>query len=128
MRRIGYWLVLNIVAMWAAVMLVPGIHAPQVTDILWAGVMLALVNGTLGPIVRVLTCPLRLLSLGLFSLVVNWLLFLFAAWLSRRVGASIVITTVWAALAGAIIVSIVTFVGQHVVIMGPKRKRPIWRE
>ncbi len=109
--RFIYWIILNIVAMWATVMIVPGIRAPHLTDILWAGIMLALVNGILGPIVRLLTCPLRLLTLGLFSLVVNWLLFLFAAWLSRKVGASIVIESGWWALAGAIVVSVITGIG-----------------
>lgn len=122
MLRTLYWVILNIIAMWVAVLLVPGIRAPHVTDILWAGVMLALVNGILGPIVRLLTCPLRLISLGIFSLVVNWLLFLFAAWLSRRVGASIVITSMWAALAGAIVVSIVTFIGQRLVFAREEKR------
>ncbi len=117
MFRVGYHFALYIVAMWAAVMIVPGIRAPQATDILWTGILLALVNGTLGPIVRILTCPLRLLSLGLFSLVVTWLLFLFAAWLSRKMGTSIVIASIWSALAGAIIVSIITFVGERMRLM-----------
>ncbi len=112
--RLLYWIGLNIVAMWAAVMIVPAIRAPRFTDVLWAGVMLALVNGILGPIVRLLTCPLRLLTFGLFSVLLNWLLFLFAAWLSRRMGASIVIGGMWPALAGALIASAVIAVGQFV--------------
>ncbi len=118
--RLIYWLVINVVAMWAAVMVLPGIRAFHIMDILWAGVMLAIVNGTLGPIVRLLTCPLRLLTMGLFSLVVNWLLFLFAAWLSRKIGASIVIDNVWWALAGAVIVSVIVGVGGALT-------RPVYR-
>ena len=118
--RLIYWLIINIVAMWAAVFIIPGIRAPHMTDILWAGVMLALVNGILGPILRLLTCPLRLLTLGLFSLVVNWLLFLFAAWLSRKVGASIVIESGWWALAGAVVVSIIVGIGSALT-------RPVYR-
>lgn len=111
--RLVYWVLLNVAAMWAAVMVVPAIRAPRFTDILWAGVMLALVNGTLGPVLRLFTCPFRLMTLGLFSIIVNWLLFLFAAWLSSRLGASIVIGGVLPALAGALVAAIVVTVGDH---------------
>ncbi len=111
--RTGYWLVLNIVAMWLAVMVVPGISVIHSQDIVYVGIVLALVNGWIGPILRLVTCPIRLLTFGLFSLVVNWLLFVSATWLSRKFGASISIAGFLPALEGALVVSAFLFLGNH---------------
>ncbi len=117
-----YWVALNIVAMWLAVMIVPGVRAPHALDIVWAGVVLSLVNMWIAPILRIITCPLRLLTFGLFSLVVNMVIFLFAAWLSRKLGASIVVASLWAAFFAAVVISIVTTVGERAA-PGRRKKR-----
>jgi putative membrane protein len=82
----------------------------------WAYLMIALVftlvNALVKPILKLLTCPLILLSLGLFSLVINTLLF----WLTGEVGGLIGsefgyhVQNFWVALLGALFVSVVNAV------------------
>jgi putative membrane protein len=64
------WLV-NAAALYAAVMLVPGIEATDTGAILIAAVVIGLINATLKPIAVLLTLPLTILTLGLFYLCVN---------------------------------------------------------
>jgi len=110
-QQLFYWGALNIFALWLAVMVVPGVSSHSVVDVVWAGVILAVVNGAVGPILRLVTCPIRLLTLGLFSLVVNVFLFVLAAWISQRVGLSLQVVGWLAAIEGAVVVSLVTWVG-----------------
>ncbi len=75
---------INAVAVYAAVSLVPGIHA-QGTDwisVIFLGLILGLLNALVRPILKLLTCPLILLTLGLFTLVINTVIF----WLAGQIG------------------------------------------
>jgi len=113
MRRWIYWLLLNIAALWIAVVVVPGVQSSGMRDVLWAGVILAVVNGGVAPILRFLTFPLRALTLGLFSVVVNIFLFYLVAWVSQRVGISFQIQGLLAAVEGALVVSLILFLGRQ---------------
>ncbi len=112
--RALYWLLINILALWVAVIAIPGISIVHTQDIVAVGFVLALVNSWVGPILRLVTCPVRLLTFGLFSLVVDWLLFVLAAWIGKKMGASITITGFLPALGGALIVALVTSLGNRV--------------
>jgi putative membrane protein len=68
--------------------------------------VLGLVNAIIGPILKVISLPLTIMSFGLFSLVVNAILFLLAAWLVPSFQAG----GFFGALLGSIIVSIVSSV------------------
>lgn len=68
--------------------------------------VLGLLNAVVAPIIRFLTFPITLVTLGLFSLVINALMFWFAAVLSGGVGVS---NFLWA-LVAAFLVSIVNLV------------------
>ena len=59
---------------------VPGITVAPWTTALVAALALGLVNALIGPVVRLLSLPLRVLTLGLFSLVISAALFGLAAW------------------------------------------------
>jgi putative membrane protein len=82
--------------------LVPQIHFPATQlkngaqDILAiAGVALVfgVVNGLIGPILRLLSLPVRMATLGLFSIVINAVLLLLVAWISDRLGGAFTIGT-----------------------------------
>ena len=60
---------------------VPGIVIDDVPTAFVAALALGVVNGVLGPVLRLLSFPIRLLTLGLFSLVINAALFALAAYL-----------------------------------------------
>jgi putative membrane protein len=80
---------INAVAVWAAIQVVPQITFDFGSD--WwklavVALILALVNSYLKPILKVLSFPITLLSLGLFSFVLNAVLLLLVAFLSTQLG------------------------------------------
>lgn len=68
----------------------------------------ALINMTLGTVVRIVSIPLRILTLGLFSLVINALMLLLVGWISGLIGFGLQVDGFWWAVLGAIILSIST--------------------
>lgn len=78
-------LLLRWVASAAALLLVayfvPGIGLDGVGAAFVAALVLGLINATIKPVLKLLTLPIRLLTLGLFTLVINAVLFALAAWL-----------------------------------------------
>jgi putative membrane protein len=99
-----------ILALVAAVWIVPGIEVTGKAWIAYAvmAVVLGLVNAVIKPLLKLLTCPLIVLTLGLFCLVINALTLWFAARLAQAVGVGFYVQGFWAAFWGALIVSIVT--------------------
>jgi putative membrane protein len=92
-----------------AVKLLPGLHF-QGTALQLAGVALVfgVVNAFLKPLLSILTCPLILLTLGLFTLVVNAVLLLITAYLSQRLGFDFRVDGFWWALLGGIVIGIIS--------------------
>jgi putative membrane protein len=105
------WLI-NGVALYVAAELVPGIH----TDGGWMALavmalIFGLVNALIRPILKFLTCPLIMLTLGLFTLVINALMLMLASWLGRQLGLGFYVEGFWpAAVLGALVISVVSFV------------------
>ena len=91
--------------------LVPGITVTSFGTALVAAVVIGLVNGVLGPVLRFFSIPLRILTLGLFSLVINAALFGLAAYLVPGFG----VTGVGAVFIGAIAYGVLSWVIQGVV-------------
>jgi len=84
---------------------------PYVTVLVFA-VILGVLNAFLRPILLLLTLPLNLLTLGLFTLVVNAIVF----WLATVVqGGGVQVADPGAAFIGAVIVSVVSFVASRVI-------------
>lgn len=74
-------------------------------------VILGLVNAFVRPLLKLLTCPLILLTLGLFTLVVNALTLLLSAWVANTIfGVGFYVDGFWPAFWGALIVSVVSVV------------------
>ncbi|MCI1997485.1 MAG: phage holin family protein [Olsenella sp.] len=110
MRFIGRWLITTIAIMFA-IAFVPGIQVVggEYMGPIMAALALALVNSTVKPIMRVLSLPVTILSLGLFSLVLNALMLELASYLALNIfNAGIVLSGFGAAFWGAIIISIVS--------------------
>jgi putative membrane protein len=109
------------VALWIAVVLVPGIDltagttATRVGTVVAVAVIFGLVNAVVKPIVKVLGCAFYILTLGLFALVVNALLFMLVGWLAGRLGLPFHVAGFGPAFFGAIVVGVVAFV-LHVAI------------
>jgi putative membrane protein len=81
------------------------------------GLVLGLLNAFVGPILKILTFPLTLLTLGFFSLVVNALLFWFAASISGSILGlgTVTVSGFLAALVAAVIVSVVSLIVRRVL-------------
>jgi len=77
-RIVVDWLVLTL-AVGLVAWFMPGVHIETVSAWLWAGTGLGLANLLLRPLLNLLSLPLRLLTLGLFSVVVNGIVFFVVA-------------------------------------------------
>jgi putative membrane protein len=115
-RLLVRWLI-SALALLAAAWLVPGIRVEGNAWIAYAGmaVILGLVNAVIRPLLKLLTCPLILLTLGLFVLVVNAVTLLIAARIAGAVGIGFYVDGFLPAFLGALIVSIVTVILSAVV-------------
>ena len=105
------WLI-NGVALYVAAKLVPGIHADGGWPVLvFMALIFGLVNALIRPILKFLTCPLIMLTLGLFTLVINALMLQLASWLGRQLGLGFYVAGFWpAAFLGALVISVVSFI------------------
>ncbi|MBD8079670.1 phage holin family protein [Cellulosimicrobium arenosum] len=88
--------------------------------ILAVALLYSLVNAVIKPIVQVLSIPLYILTLGLFTLVVNALMLMLTAWITEQTDWGIrIIGGFWWALLAALIISLLNFAISAVV---PKRR------
>jgi putative membrane protein len=87
----------------------------RVITLLAVAVIFGLVNALVRPIVKLLTLPLLLLTLGLFTFVVNALMLLLTSWLSRQLELPFVVDGFVSALFGALIISLVGFAANAVL-------------
>ncbi len=104
-------LVVTALALWVAVRLVPGISFTG-TPLALLGVALVFgaTNAVLKPILTILTCPLILVTLGLFTLVVNAVLLLVTARLSQALGLGFVVDGFWPAFWGGLLIGLASVV------------------
>lgn len=111
MRRLLLRLIINAAAIYVAVELVNGLsYRGEWWGFLIIAFFFGLVNAVIRPIVMLLTCPLVILTLGLFTLVINALMLWLVSWLSTQFGIGFAIDGFWPALLGALIISIVSLV------------------
>ncbi len=105
--------IVTAIAVAAAAYLVPGIDVGDnaAKAVILTAIILGIVNAFIRPLLKLLSMPLILLTLGLFVLVVNAVCFYLAAWVSRTIfDVEFSFDTIWAVLFGAIIISIVSTV------------------
>jgi len=104
-RLILKW-VLNSFALYFVMKIIPGIQIDRFQDLLIAALVIGLLNAFLRPIIILLTLPVTLLTLGLFTLVINGLMFYLASWLVS----GFQVTGFGAAFLAALLFSIFSFV------------------
>ena len=83
-RRILLRLLINGVALWVAVQLVPGIHAENPLTILIVALIFGTLNAIVRPVVAFFTCPMIIVTLGLFIFVINAVMLWITAWVAGR--------------------------------------------
>ncbi len=98
------WL-LNAIMLLVVAYIVPGFTITSFYSALILVVLLALVNITLKPILLILTLPINILSLGLFTFVVNG----FILWILSTIVKGFYISNIWSAIFAAAIISVFNF-------------------
>lgn len=119
--RILAWLLANTLAVAAAAWLVDGIDLAgadrwpaELQDkgptVLAVGVILGLVSSVVKPVVKLLSLPFIVLTLGLFLWVINALMLLLTGWVARQVDLGFRVDDFfWDALLGALVISVVNW-------------------
>ena len=103
-----HWL-LNAAALWTAAWLLPGLDfRGSLGQLLLVAAVFGIVNSLVRPILTVLTCPLLVVTLGLFTLVINALMLLLTGALSERWGLGFTVSGFWAAFFGGLVVGLVS--------------------
>ena len=115
-------------AIWLTTLVVDGIDVVGGDDtgstvlvLLGVGLVFGLVNGVVKPVVKAVALPLYLLTLGLFTLVVNALMLMLTGWITERLDWGLRIEDFWSAVVAALLVSVLTFV-LSLVVPGARKK------
>ena len=101
---------INGVALGVAAWAVPGIWVDRWQTLIPVALIFGLANATVGLLLKLMTCPLILLTLGLFLLVVNALMLQLTSWLAGVFDLGFGVDGFWPAFFGALIVSLVSLV------------------
>lgn len=110
MRKLLLRWVINAAAVYAAIWAVQGIRAEGGPITYFAmALILGLVNAIIAPVIKLLTCPLILLTLGLFTLVINGAMLLLASNIGSSLGLAFQVDDFAAAFLGALVISVVSF-------------------
>jgi putative membrane protein len=110
MKFILRWAI-NTVALYVAVILLPHnlILQGSWVSIIWLALIFGLVNAILRPPFKALTCLLIILTLGLFTLVINTLLFALTGWIGSQfhIGFTLAAPWFWSAFLGSLVTTVI---------------------
>src|SRR5512134_2415460 len=112
-RFILRWAI-NAIALFLVVLILPGRIELQSgwVSILWLALIFGLINALFRPLLNFLTCPLIILTLGLFTLVINTFLFWLTSVIGQQFNLGLIIQepVLWNAFLGGLVVSVVSFI------------------
>lgn len=110
-------LVVNGIALWVATRIIDGVtissdsSSDEILTLLVVALIFGLVNALIKPVVQLLSLPLLILTLGLFTLIVNALMFWLTSWISDQLDVPFHVDGFfWEAVLGALVVSFVSWV------------------
>jgi putative membrane protein len=102
---------INSIALYIAVLIVPGIEfRGDWTGVLWLALISGLLNTLVRPLLKFLTCPLIILTLGLFTILINTGLLLLTSHIGQSFGISLTVDGFWPAVLGSLVISIVSVI------------------
>ena len=100
-------LLINAAALWVAVKLVPGVdYSGSWLGLLGVALVFGVLNAIVRPILLFFSIPLLLVTLGLFTFVINGVLLLLTSWMSGAFGMAFHVRGLWPAILGALVVTI----------------------
>jgi putative membrane protein len=104
------WLI-NVAGIFAAIWIVPGIgFENDWTGVIWLALIMGLLNALVRPLLKLLTCPLIVLTLGLFTLLINTFIFWLTTRIGQNFGIGIAVDGFWSAFLGGLVVSVVSVI------------------
>lgn len=109
-------LIVNAIALWVATLIVSGVELEggstqdRVITLLVVAVIFAVVNVVVRPIVNILSLPLYVLTLGLFTFVVNALMLLLTSWIADQFDVPFNVDGFWSAILGGLVISFVSWI------------------
>ena len=113
MKFIIRWAI-NTVALYVAIIVLPQylIYHGNWVDIIWLALVFGLVNAILRIPFKVISCLLIVLTLGLFTLVINTLLFALTGWIGNQFGIGFTLAApwYWSAFLGSLVTTLVSVV------------------
>ncbi len=124
MARFLVQVVINAIALYVAASVIPGAEiTPDLINVLIIAVIFGGLNALVRPILSILTCPAYILTLGLFTFVMNVIILNILEWISSSLFSSAAITFdgFWPAFWVGVLVSIVSF-GLN-LLLGDNRNR-----
>ncbi len=105
------------IAIWVVTLVVPGIeidsYGPAWWDValttLGVALVFAIVNATIGNLIRIVAFPLYLLTLGIIALFVNAFLLMIVHWLSNLIGFGLELESFWWGMLAAVCIAFLTW-------------------
>lgn len=104
------WLLMTAAVMIAAYV-IPGVNVTGFFSALWVALFLGIVNVLVRPFLILITLPINILTLGLFTFVINGALILLASWIIKGFHVS----SFWVAVLFSIVLSIINFLFSQIV-------------
>lgn len=110
MKFIIRWAI-NALALYVAVLIVPGIDFDgDWTGLLWLALIFGLLNAMVRPLLKFLTCPLIILTLGLFTIVINTIMLMLTSSIGQAFNLGLSVDGFWSAVLGSLVISIVSMI------------------
>lgn len=131
MLRFVVQIIVNALALWVATVLLSGIalqtsagpgndQLSTALGFLLIGLIFGVVNAVVRPVVKLLSLPLTILTLGLFTIIINAAMLMLTAWITGFTSMTFMVDSFfWTAILGSLIISVVSVVA-NMVIPGEK--------
>lgn len=122
--RFLIWVVVNALALAASAWLLGGIEVTgdttqdRIITLVLVALIFGVINAIVEPVVKLLSLPLIILTLGLFLIVINAAMLLLTGWISEQFGLGFSVDGFWTAVLGAIIITIATWILEAVLPSG----------
>ena len=126
LRFLASWII-DAIALVVAAWIIPGINFADWVAVAVMAVIIGLVNALIRPLVLFVTCCVNVITLGLFTLVVNALMLLFAGWIAQQFNVGFFVDGFIPAFLGAIVISLVSFVLNLVFGFERRQERAVAR-
>ncbi len=118
------WVTVNALALAIAAWLLDGIRISgnttedRVITLVLVALIFGVINAVIAPVIKLLSLPFIILTLGLLLLVINALMLMFTGWVSNEAGLNFHVAGFWTAVWGSLIITVSTWILEAVLPEG----------